>query len=317
MKYIQTLHEGDDIQEIYLCKQIRYMETKNGKEYIALNLADKTGELDSKIWDIGPGIDDCEAGDYVRVSGKVTMFNNTLQLSVRRLQKCREGEYILSDYIPSSQYDIEAMYKTLLSYVASVQEPHLHAILEEFFVKDEELIKKFKACSAAKGVHHAFYGGLLEHTVSVTANCVFFAKKYPMLNKDLLITAALLHDVAKTREFSPFPENDYTEDGNLLGHIVMGVSMLNEKLPNVPDFPPLLFSELCHCILAHHGELEFGSPKKPELAEAFALNFADNLDAKMETLKELFDANLLSSDKSGWLGYQRFFESNIRRTVVD
>ncbi len=317
MRQIQLLREGDDIQEIYLCKQIRFMETKNGKEYISLTLADKTGEIDGKVWELGPGIDDCENGDFIRVTGKVTLFNNAPQLNIRRIQKCREGEYNLSDYIPSSRYDIEAMYKTILQYVDKVEEPHLHAMLEEFFVKDEEFIKKFKASSAAKGVHHAFAGGLLEHTISVTHTCAFFSKKYEMLNHDLIVTAALLHDMGKVRELSLFPENDYTEDGNLLGHIVMGVTMLNEKLPNIPGFPPILFSELCHCILAHHGELEYGSPKKPELAEAVALNFADNIDAKMETLRELFESAPLGSDKSGWMGYQKLFESNIRRTVVD
>lgn len=316
MRYINTLREGDDIQEVFLCKQFRYSETKNGKSFISVLLADKTGELDGKVWDLGPGIEDCDPGDFIRVWGKINVFNNALQISIRRIQVCREGEYILSDYIPCSRYDIDQMYNSLMGYVKQVQQPHLRAMLEEFFVKDEDFIKKFKSSSAAKGIHHAFSGGLLEHTVSVTHTCAFFAKKYQMLNQDLLLTAALLHDMGKVRELSPFPENDFTEDGNFLGHIVMGVNMLNEKLPNIPDFPPILFGELCHCILAHHGELEYGSPKRPELAEAVALNFADNVDAKMETLREMFEDASASGEKSDWIGYQKLFESNIRRTVV-
>ncbi len=315
MKYIQNLIENEEVNDVYLCKVANIREKKNGGEYLDLKLADKTGELDAKAWDLNGGIDDVEPGMYVRATGRVVSFNNMLQLKVTGLRKVKEGEYIESDYVPASSYDIEDMYKTLQKYVDSVKEPHLHELLELFFVKDEEFISKFKKSSAAKGVHHAFMGGLLEHTLSVTHNCRFFAEKYKILNYDLIITAALFHDIGKTRELTPFPTNDYSDEGNLLGHIVMGVTMLNEKVTAIPDFPKLLFDELCHCILAHHGELEYGSPKKPAIAEALALNFADNLDAKMETLKEMLYSNA-SNASVEWLGYQKFFESNIRRTRV-
>ena len=185
-------------------------------------------------------------------------------------------------------------------------------MLEFYYIKDEAFIKKFKAHSAAKRVHHGFMGGLLEHTLSVTKLCDFYCTQYPVLNKDLLITAAICHDIGKIDELSDFPENDYTDVGQLVGHIVMGTMMIDEKIRNINGFPAKLANELKHCILAHHGELEYGSPKKPALIEALALNFADNTDAKMETFIE---ALAEESRQSGeWKGYNKLFESNIRAT---
>ena len=168
----------------------------------------------------------------------------------------------------------------------------------------------FRTIPAAKSVHHGFVGGLLEHTLSVVKMCDYFSKQYPALNRDLLLTAAMFHDIGKTKELSAFPENDYTDEGQLLGHIIIGVQMLEERIAAMPGFPKKLEHELIHCILAHHGELEYGSPKKPALAEAVALNLADNADAKMQTLTEIFKG------KTGtdWLGFNRLFDSNLRRT---
>ena len=182
-----------------------------------------------------------------------------------------------------------------------------------FFREDEEFAAAFKKSSAAKTVHHGFIGGLLEHTLSVTKLCDYYCSAYPILKRDLLLTAAICHDIGKTKEISPFPENDYTDDGQLLGHIVMGAQMIGERAAKIEGFPHSLLTEVQHCILAHHGELEYGSPKKPALAEAMALNFADNTDAKMETFTELVN----STQETGWLGYNRMFESNIRVTQVD
>jgi 3'-5' exoribonuclease len=163
-------------------------------------------------------------------------------------------------------------------------------------------------------VHHAFVGGLLEHTLSVTKNCIFFAAQYPALDRDLLVTAAICHDIGKTKELSPYPDNDYTDEGGLLGHIVMGTEMIGEKVKAIEGFPPVLENELKHCILAHHGEYEFGSPKKPALIEAVALNFADDLDAKMETFTELLGK---SQNPKEWQGFNRLLDSNIRGTRLE
>jgi 3'-5' exoribonuclease len=173
-------------------------------------------------------------------------------------------------------------------------------------------VAKFKAHSAAKRVHHGFMGGLLEHTLSVTKLCDFYCTMYPILNRDLLITAALCHDIGKIHELSSFPENDYTDEGQLLGHIVMGVEMISEGVRAIEGFPEKIANELKHCVIAHHGELEFGSPKKPAIPEAVALHYADATDAKMQTLTEIFkDKN---SDE--WLGFNRLFDSNLRKSSL-
>lgn len=311
MRFIETLKEGDSISEIFLVKTKNAAVTKNGKPYENVTLQDKTGTLDAKLWEPNSaGIDDFDVLDYVEVTGQVVVFNGAMQLNVKRVRKCHEGEYDEANYLPVSSKNIEEMYKELLELIKSVKTIQLRMLLEDFFVKDEEIIKKFKKSSAAKSVHHNFIGGLLEHTLSVTKLCDYLAAAYPILNRDLLISAAILHDIAKINEFSEFPINDYTDDGQLLGHIVMGYEMVSDRIKNIPGFPEKVASELKHCILAHHGELEFGSPKKPEIIEAVALSFADNTDAKLETFKE--DINKPSE---GEWRYSRFIEANIRKTT--
>ena len=278
-------------------------------------LQDKTGTLDAKIWDPNSqGIDDFDAMDYIEIMGDVTSFAGALQISIKRARKAGEGEYDPGDYLPVSARDRDEMYRQLMSYVNSVKNRWLSALLKYFFVENPEFMRAFQFSSAAKSVHHGFVGGLLEHTLSVAGLCEHYTKMYPYLNRDLLITAALFHDMGKTRELSLFPVNDYTDDGQLLGHIMIGAEMVHDAIRQIPGFPAKLESELKHCILAHHGELEYGSPKKPALAEAAALNLADNTDAKLETLREIFDS---AKDASGWLGYNRLFESNIRKTVCE
>lgn len=315
MKFINELREGERVGEIYLCKQKQAAVTKNGKPYESLILQDKTGTIDAKIWDPNSqGINDFEVLDYIDVVGDVTSFAGSLQISVKRVRRAKEGEYHAADYLPVSENSVDDMTGKLQEFILSVENPYLYQLLERLFIDDEEFLKVFQKHSAAKTVHHGFIGGLLEHTLGVAKLCDFYAAAYPILNRDLLITAALCHDIGKTRELSSFPLNDYTDDGQLLGHIVIGTEMLHDIIREIPDFPEVLSSELKHCILAHHGELEYGSPKKPALAEAVALNLADNTDARMETLTEIFGA---AGARKEWLGYNRLFESNLRRTDVD
>ncbi|MEG2523395.1 MAG: HD domain-containing protein [Lachnospiraceae bacterium] len=311
MKYINTLKESETIRTVYLCKGKRSAETRNGKSYDNLILQDKTGTLDGKVWDPNSqGIADYDEMDFIEVFGDVTSYNGTLQLNIKQIRKACEGEYIPADYMPTSEKSVEGMYQELLSYVEKVENSYLKGVLQYYFVENIEFVKCFQEHSAAKTVHHGFAGGLLEHTLSVVKMCEYYVSAYPILNKDILYTAAICHDIGKTKELSAFPENDYTDDGQLIGHIVIGVEMLGDAIRSIPGFPDRLASELKHCIIAHHGELEYGSPKKPALAEALALNFADSTDAKMQTLTEIF------KDKEGteWLGYNRLFESNLRRT---
>ena len=313
MKYIDSLREGERINEIFLCKVKQSALTKAGKPYDNVVLQDKTGTLDAKIWEPGSvGIEEFDSLDYIAVMGDITSFQGNLQLNIKRVRKVQEGEYDPKDYLPVSKRDIDEMYAELTALIASVQNPYLKKLLNSFFIEDKDFEKRFKFHSAAKTVHHGFVGGLLEHTLGVAKNCDYFAKVYPILNRDLIIAAAIFHDVGKLEELSTFPENDYTDEGQLLGHIMIGAEWVSEHMRLIPDFPRKLGNELKHCILAHHGELEYGSPKKPALIEAVALNFADNVDAKMETLKEAF-ANVPDGNTE-WLGYNRLLESNIRKT---
>lgn len=312
MRFINELHEGDRISGIYLCKQKQAAVTKNGKPYENLILQDKTGVIDGKIWDPNSlGIDDFEALDYIDIMGDVTSFAGAMQLNIKRVRKASEGEYSPANYLPVSESSTDEMYGQILSLIKSIKNTYLSTLLNKLFVEDKEFLRVFTGHSAAKTVHHGFIGGLMEHTLSVTRLCDYMAGAYPVLKRDLLISAALLHDVGKTRELSAFPLNDYTDEGQLLGHIVIGAQMIHDLAKEIADFPVVLENELVHCILAHHGELEYGSPKKPALAEAVALNLADNTDARMEALTEIFAAD---KGKKEWLGYNRLFESNLRRT---
>ena len=313
MKFIQDLRENDLIKnEIYLCKSKQTLTGKSGKSYVSLVLQDKTGTIDAKIWDFNNEIEQYETMDFVHIDARVTSFQDALQLNISRIYKGREGEYYPEDYFPVTNKDVETMYREIKDYVLGIKDGSLKSLAEEFFINNATFIKNFKSHSAAKSVHHSFVGGLLEHTLSVVKLCDYYTTSYPILNKDLLITAALFHDIGKMEELSSFPENDYTDDGQLLGHIFIGANIVSNCIKKIPKFPAKLANELIHCILAHHGELEYGSPKKPATAEAMALHFADNTDAKMQTITEM----LVSGDpKSEWLGYQRLFESNIMRST--
>lgn len=315
MKYIKDYKDGDRVFDIYLCKHKISAVTKNGKPYDTVVLQDKTGTIDAKVWDPNnAGIAEFDSLDYIEVYGDITSFQGALQVNVKRIRKCQEGEYVPADYLPVSRFDREEMYQELLSYINGVENTYLKQLLQEFFVKDQAFISAFKQSSAAKTVHHGFVGGLLQHTLGVTKLCDYYCSTYPLLKRDLLITAAICHDMGKTREISLFPENDYTDAGQFLGHIVIGVEMIGEKVRNIPGFPEVLANELKHCILAHHGEYEFGSPKKPAIMEAMALNLADNTDAKMETFTEILES---SKDNNGWLGFNRLFDSNLTGTRME
>lgn len=315
MRYINELREGEMVSEIYLCKTKQTAKTKAGKSYYSLLLQDKTGLLDAKVWDLNShGIEHFEAMDYIYVNGRVTSYQGANQLSIERIRKASEGEYYPSDYLKCTTKNIEEMYREVTEMIERTKDVYLKQLLESFFVNDQAFQEAFKNHSAAKTVHHGYIGGLLEHTHGVASLCEFFAKQYPVLNRDLLVTAALFHDIGKLDELSPLPENDYTDEGQLVGHIVIGSMKLQERIQTIPGFPAQLARELIHCILAHHGELEFGSPKKPALIEAVALTYADNVDAKLQTFLEELNKDEEKTKQMEWLGYNRFFESNLRAT---
>ncbi len=311
MTYIEEYKEGNKFFGIYLCKSKQILKTKAGKTYYSLLLQDKTGIIDAKVWELNNGIDDFDSMDFIMTDGMVTSFQGSRQVNVSRIRKAQEGEYDPAEYIPSSKYNREEMYQELKKVVMTITEPHLRKLAEKYFIEDTNFITEFKQHSAAKSVHHAFVGGLLQHTLAVAKICSFVASCYPIIDRDLLITAALFHDVGKMWEISEFPANEYTDDGQLLGHIFLGAELIGKEAELIPGFPKTLAAELRHCILAHHGELEFGSPKKPAMAEALALAYADNMDAKLEMVTEVYDK---AEPTLEWLGFNRYVDSNLRQS---
>ncbi len=311
MNYLKDYREGEKFVGTYLCKRKQILKTKAGKTYYSLILQDKTGLADGKIWDLNSGIAEFDTMDYIHCEGLVTCFQGNIQMNISRVRKSDEGEYDPTDYVPCTDKDINEMFSRIMKYVDSVQNPYLKKILDMYFVEDKEFIAAFKKHSAAKSIHHGFMGGLLEHTLSVTDMCQYFADHYPLIKRDLLITAALFHDMGKIWEISDFPQNDYTDAGQMLGHLYIGARAMEDAADKIPEFPPRLRNELVHCILAHHGKLEYGSPKVPAILEAMALYMADNADAKLQTLTEIFNQ---AGEGTEWLGYNRQFESNLRRT---
>ncbi len=311
MTYIEEYKEGNKFFGIYLCKSKQILKTKAGKTYYSLLLQDKTGIIDAKVWELNNGIDDFDSMDFIMTDGMVTSFQGSRQVNVNRIRKAQEGEYDPAEYIPASKYNREEMYQELKKVVMTITEPHLRKLAEKYFVEDAGFIAEFKQHSAAKSVHHAFVGGLLQHTLAVAKICSFVAACYPVIDRDLLITAALFHDIGKVWEISEFPSNEYTDEGQLLGHIFLGAELVGKEAALIPGFPKTLAAELQHCILAHHGELEYGSPKKPAMAEALALAFADNMDAKLEMITEVYDK---AEPTMEWLGFNRYVDSNVRQS---
>lgn len=309
MTLIKDFREGDRLSQVVLCKYKQLGTARNGKNYYALSFQDKTGIVDAKIWDLGPGIDHFEALDYIYIDGEVTSFNGALQINVKRVRKASEGEYVPADFFPCSKRDAKQMYEELLEIIAQVKNTYLNQLLQKIFIDDQEFIKRFKEHSAAKSVHHNFIGGLLEHTLNVTKIAKNYITIYPEMSEDLLVTAALCHDIGKVHELSSFPENDYTDDGQLIGHIIIGYEIISNHIKSIAGFPKKTASELRHCLLAHHGKLEFGSPKKPMIIEAMALNLADEADAKIM----MFSSATEDLAANEWK-YNRFVENNIRKT---
>ncbi len=256
MQFIESIRENDQIVDHYLCTQKQVLKTRAGKTYYSLRLQDKTGTIDGKIWDLNDGIGHFETGDYIKIDGTVVTFQGGLQLNVRRVRKSQEGEYEPKDYMPTSNYDINGMYEELLGFIEKIEDTYVKQLVEKFFVEDKEMVKLFKSHGAAKSVHHNFYGGLLEHTLGIVRICDFLAASYDEVNRDILFAGALLHDIGKTVELSELPLIEYTDEGQLLGHIIIATEWISEKAKEIPGFPKQLENLIKHCVLAHHGELE-------------------------------------------------------------
>jgi 3'-5' exoribonuclease len=267
-------------------KQLR--GRKDGGQYLALALGDRTGQIESRMWENFNGtLGEFEQGDIIKVKAEVCRYNGRLQLNLEKIRRAVAEEIILSDYLPQSEFDIDELWAKLNACIESFTNVHLKALLR-CFLEDEEIAKALRQAPAAKNLHHAWLGGLLEHIVSLLDICDSTAKHYPEINRDLLLTGAILHDIGKLEELSWSTNFEYTLSGQMLGHITLGIGMIEKKLAGLADFPFELRILVEHVVLSHHGKLEFGSPKLPMIPEAIVLHYLDDLDAKMHTMRSEF-----------------------------
>ena len=311
MRYINELREGQSVIEHYLCKSRQSLKSRAGKTYLSLKLQDQTGMVDAKVWEMTNDIKAFEENEFIKIDATVVTYQNDIQLNVKRIRRSLEGEYDPADYIPCTEKNIEEMYQKLMSYIKTIQNPYIKKLLEEIFYHNDTVSKHLKTHSAAKSIHHSYMGGLLEHTLSVTEICDFVAPRYQFVNRDILIASAMLHDIGKIIELSEFPENDYTDEGQLLGHLMIGSELIKETASHIEGFPKQIENLLKHCMISHHGEYEYGSPKLPKTIEAFILHSADNLDAKTKVIEEMIQNN---TNQGSWVGYQKMLQRNIRKS---
>ena len=310
MKYIQDFKEDDRIIDHYLCKQKQSLKTRSGKTYLSLRLQDKTGAIEAKVWDMNNDIQSFNEGDFIKVDGMVLLYQGEPQMKITKIRQSHEGEYDAADYIPCTDRDINELFAGIEKYIKSIENPYLKTLMENILLKNSEIQERFKMYSAAKSLHHSYMGGLIEHTLNVTELCDYLSGRY-VVNRDILITTALLHDLGKIYELSAFPANEYTDEGQLLGHIVICAELVSREADKIPGFPSMLLTLVRHGILAHHGEYEFGSPKLPMTMEAFVLHAADNLDAKFKMFQEFLDAD---NSPGEWTGYNKIFSRYLRKT---
>jgi len=292
-------HENQTITSSFLVAAKQVKPKKSGEPYLALSLADRTGHLEAKMWDNVPqAMDAFEQDDIVKVRGLVNKYNGRFQLTIHKLRRLQEGEIDYADYLPKPGKDIDQLWRQLAAFVAGLRNPHLKALLEQF-TGDPEFAGAFRACPAAKTLHHAFLGGLLEHVVSLLNLCDLASRNYPQIDRDLLLAGAFLHDIGKIHELAFARGFAYTTRGKLLGHMVLELEMVQQKIALLPGFPAELKTLLEHLIISHHGEYEFGSPKRPMFPEALMLHYLDDLDSKMESMR----AHLEREADSEWSGF--------------
>jgi 3'-5' exoribonuclease len=274
---------------------------KSGEPYLALTLGDRSGHIEAKMWDnVEDAIDACDQDDFIKVKGLINKYKNRFQLTIHKLRRLGESEVDFADYLPKTTKDIGELWQTLAGYVASFKDPHLKALVEAFMA-DPEMAEAYRNAPAAKTLHHAFIGGLLDHVVSLCNSCDLMCRNYPHVNRDLLLTGAFFHDIGKIHELTYNRSFSYTTRGQLLGHMIIELEMLQAKLQQMPDFPDSLKTLVEHLIISHHGQYEFGSPKLPMFPEALMLHYLDDLDSKMEAMRAQFERG--GELEGAWTGY--------------
>lgn len=311
--YVNQLPTNDPFHATFLVRSKEIRQKKSGEPYLSLTLGDKTGDIDAKMWDnVAEVMDTFERDDFVRMKGILQIFQNRPQLTLHKLQKADEREVNFADYFPASARDPEEMWAELQGTIAGIGNPHLRALLDAI-LGEPGIAQAYKIAPAAKAIHHAFLGGLLEHVLSLCALAKATGAHYKNIDLDLLLAGVILHDLGKIHELTYDRGFGYSDEGQLIGHIVMGIRMVEEKVRTLPDFPPNLRALLEHMILSHHGQLEFGSPKVPLFPEALLLHHLDNLDSKMECMRALSAKDTLVV--GNWTGYSPVLERTVLKKL--
>jgi 3'-5' exoribonuclease len=303
--FVSGLQANQSITTTFLVKNKELKSKKTGEPYLSLTLGDRSGELDAKMWDNVEEVENTfDRDDFVKVKGLVQVYRNRPQLTIHKLRRCQDQEVDFADYFPKTTKDVEIMFEELLGIVDGIENGHLRELLMSLLT-DEDFSTRFKQAPAAKSLHHAWIGGLLEHTLSLCKLCKLVVQNYEGVDVDLLLTGAVLHDIGKIHELNYTRSFSYTTEGQLLGHMILELDMVNEKIAQLEAFPRELKLLVQHLIVSHHGEHEFGSPKLPMFPEALLLHCLDNLDSKLEAMKLLLrnDPNI----EGDWTGYNAMF----------
>src|SRR5436305_4925859 len=296
-----SLQENKIITTTFVVVSKQVKPKKSGEPYLALILGDRSGQIEAKMWDnVEEFIDVFEQDDFLKVKGLVNKYKNRFQLTIHKLRRMQDGEVDFSDYLPKTTKNIDELWSTLTGFIATFENIHLKSLVE-MFLADPEIAERYRIAPAAKTLHHAYIGGLLDHVVSLFRSCDLLARNYPQINRDLLLTGAFLHDIGKIHELTYNRSFSYSTRGQLLGHMVIELEMLQGKLAQLPDFPPDLKTLLEHLIISHHGQYDFGSPKLPMFPEALMLHYLDYLDSKMEAMRTHFER--AAELDGGWTGY--------------
>jgi 3'-5' exoribonuclease len=289
--FISELEVNKPITAAFLVQSKEVREKKSGEPYLSLILGDKSGKMDSKMWDnVVEVLDTFDRDDFVKVKGIVQLHLNRPQFIIHKIRAMADHEVDFADFFPASLRNPEEMWAELRGIVAEIKNPHLLALLNAI-LDDPEIARRFRMAPAAKSIHHAFLGGLLEHVLSLCALCKKTAGHYPFIDLDLMIAGAVLHDIGKIYELSYDRGFNYTTEGQLLGHIMIAIRLIGDKIPSVPGFPVPLRNLLEHIVISHHGKLEFGSPKLPQFPEAILLHYLDDMDSKMESMRALIEGD--------------------------
>ena len=312
--FVSQLALNQEVVSCFLVSRKEIKSKKNGGDYLFLDLSDKTGHVSAFLWEnVEEYLEAFHSGDYVKVKGLVREYNNRLQLTLHKIKKVEDSEVDPADFLPVSSKDIDAQYQELLEQISGITNPYLRELLQNIMT-DARVADRFKRAPAAKRMHHAYIGGLLDHTLSLIRLCRLVAGNYAELQLDLLIAGAILHDIGKIEELTYSRTFDYTNEGRLLGHIVMEVVYVNQVTNQIADFPEELRLQLLHLLVAHHGKVEFGSPKVPMTLEALVLHYLDDLDSKIEVMTSLAaDETIGDSD---WTGYNQMLERYVYRRRI-